>query len=437
MTITLTDRPDDFDRPLRDTAERALQALQAAGFQQAQASAGWYRQTELNIAHDEPSLLRSTVQQRLSLLGLLDGRRASIELSQTDADSLAQAVAELQAAARAAPQDDANVVSAGQRARQVQGPLQADPARLADTVAELLDFRARETPRFNLEEGAAAHHLSASVTLTTGGSDLASLAGWCSLSAFGTAREGERASSFNYAGGSTHAFTGQPAPAWFGIGDMMRDTSQQVDTQPFGDRFVGSVVLTPAAVSDLLGWLLGQLGDAQLIAGSSLYRGQVGQTIASPLLGLRSRFSGPGVVPVSADACITPDVEVLRDGQLLTLLPSLYGARKTGVPHVPTTFGWEMPAGATPRGALVEPVARGALVGRLSMGMPAANGDFSAVIKNSFRIEGGVVGRALSEVMIAGNMARMLQAVEAVSQERLDTGSTVLPWLRIGGLHFS
>ena len=80
---------------------------------------------------------------------------------------------------------------------------------------------------------------------------------------------------------------------------------------------------------------------------------------------------------------------------------------------------------------------RGALVGRLSMGNPAANGDFSGVIKNSFEIVGGQVGAALSEVMISGNMARMLLDVQAVSRERLDTGALLLPWLRIGGLHFS
>jgi PmbA protein len=69
--------------------------------------------------------------------------------------------------------------------------------------------------------------------------------------------------------------------------------------------------------------------------------------------------------------------------------------------------------------------------------MPAANGDFSGVIKNSFRIEGGTIGPALSEVMISGNMARMLKDLLGVSRERLDTGATLLPWLRIGGLHFS
>jgi PmbA protein len=76
-------------------------------------------------------------------------------------------------------------------------------------------------------------------------------------------------------------------------------------------------------------------------------------------------------------------------------------------------------------------------VGRLSMGRPASNGDFSGVIKNSFRIDDGKLGPALSETMITGNVAQMLRDVIAVSQERIDTGSFLLPWVRIGGLHFS
>jgi PmbA protein len=129
---------------------------------------------------------------------------------------------------------------------------------------------------------------------------------------------------------------------------------------------------------------------------------------------------------------------VLRDGVLMTLTPSLYGSRKTGLRHVPTAAGgWEIAAGELSRAQLVSAVPRGALVGRLSMGMPASNGDFSGVIKNSFLIEGGVVGPALSETMISGNMAQMLRDVAGVSRERLDLGALLLPWLRISGLHFS
>jgi PmbA protein len=86
---------------------------------------------------------------------------------------------------------------------------------------------------------------------------------------------------------------------------------------------------------------------------------------------------------------------------------------------------------------MVAAVRRGALVGRWSMGSPAPNGDFSGVIKNSFLIEEGELGAALSEVMVSGNMARMLLDVLAVSRERIDTGDQALPWLRIGNLNFS
>ena len=156
------------------------------------------------------------------------------------------------------------------------------------------------------------------------------------------------------------------------------------------------------------------------------------------MLSLRSRFDAPGVAAISADGFVTPPVQVLEAGRLNTLIPSLYASRKTGLAHVPVAAtGWEVPAGATPLAEVVAGVLRGAVVGRLSMGSPAANGDFSGVIKNSFLIEGGEVGPALSEVMVSGNMAQMLLSVQAVSRERLDTGSALLPWVRIGGLHFS
>ena len=258
------------------------------------------------------------------------------------------------------------------------------------------------------------------------------------MGAFGTAREGKQSSSFNYAGGDGDDLAGAPAAAQFGIGEMLRDTERQIHTQPLGGKFVGDVVFTPEAVSSLLAWLLGQVGDAQLIAGSSLYRQSAGQPIASPLLNLSSRFDAPGIAAMSADAFVTPPLDVVREGVLLTLAPSLYGSRKTGLPHVPTAAaGWEIAPGRTAKAQLVAGVTRGALVGRLSMGMPAANGDFSAVIKNSFSIESGTVGPALAETMITGNMARMLRDIAAVSQECIDTGALRLPWIRISNLHFS
>jgi PmbA protein len=274
-------------------------------------------------------------------------------------------------------------------------------------------------------------------TLTSRGSDLAANVGCYSMNVFGTAREGGKSSSFNYTGGSADELASRPAHEYFGIAQMLRDTERQIDTRALGAKFVGDVVFTPNAVADLLGWLLGQLSDTQLIAGSSLYRQSVGTAIASPLLTVKSKFDAPGVAAISGDAFTAAPVTLLDAGVLQVLTPTLYGSRKTGVAHVPTAAGWEIATGATPLAQVVGGVKRGAIVGRLSMGMPAANGDFSAVIKNSFAVENGEPGHALAETMIAGNMAQALKDIVAVSRETIDGGALRLPWLRVANLHFS
>jgi PmbA protein len=418
------------------TAAHALQALQARGFQHAQVGASETRRCELNVAHNQASLLRGAETCKLAASAIVEGRRAAAETGDLSADGVAALVDQLWSAAASAPRDEANAVSAGQQLSLSQGPREADPAALAQALRALLDWRAAHTPTVMIEEALAAHVFTRSRTLTSGGSRIARDIGWCELSVFGLARESGATSSFNSAGGTAHALAGVPEA--FGVARMMEELTRQVRTQPLGERFVGEVVLSPGAVGELLGWLMAQLSDGPLIDGSSLYRERVGQTVASPLLTLHSRYDGPGCAPVSADAFVTPPVTLLDAGRLTQLTPSLYASRKTGIAHAPVAAdGWALQAGATPLARMITSVPRGALVGRLSMGDPAPNGDFSGVIKNSFVIRDGQLGPALAETMIAGNVAQMLKDVLAVSAERIDSGSDVLPWVCVGGLSFS
>lgn len=430
--MTMSTTPFAIDR----AAEQVLTALRRRGFEQAQVSVSDSRRCELNLAHNQPSLLRSNQARKLSATGIVGGRRASAEGSDLSAEGVAVLVEQLWTSAGSAPPDAANAVSAGQQLQLTKGPREADPPALATALRTLLDWRAQHTPSMMIEEALAAHVHSRSHTLTTGGSVIDCELGWCEMSVFGLAREGSQTSSFNVAGGSADQLT--QVPQRFGIERMMRELTQQVRTGSLAGRFVGDVVLAPGAVGDLLSWLMGQLRDGPLIDGSSVYRQRVGELIASPLLTLRSRYDSPGCAPLSSDAFVTPPVTLLEAGRLTQLTPSLYGSRKTGLPHKPVaSAGWELLAGQTPLADIIAAVPRGALVDRLSMGNPAPGGDFSGVIKNSFAIDGGRVGAALAETMISGNVAQMLKDVVAVSAERIDSGSDALPWLRVSGLHFS
>ena len=428
-----------MDKQLQDIAVTALQALRTAGFEHAQVTAASSVVRELTAQDNEPSLLRTVQSATLSLVGIVDGRQARTQITMPPPGELPACAARLLDDARMAPQDAAHAVSGGEQLRLEQGPQDCDATQLTRAVGELLAFRRSQVPAMHLESAIASHEQRQFQTLTTAGTDIAGRLGWYALMAMGTARgEGGRASSFNYAAGYAHALDGAPAPDLFGIGAMMRDTTRQVDARPLEGKFTGDVVLAPNAVEDLLGWLQLQVTDTALLSGTSLYRDRVGQAIASPLLTVAARPDLPGVTGVSADGFVVRAAPLVQAGMLQRLLPSLYASRKAGLPHAPSTNdGWEVQAGTTPLAEMVGGVRRGALVGRLSMGRPASNGDFSGVIKNSVLLHGGEAGPALSETMITGNVATMLRDIVAVSREQQDGAGWRLPWIRIGNLRFS
>ena len=60
-------------------AEQVLQALRRRGFEQVQVTVSDTLRCELNLAHNEPSLLRSNEARKLLATGIVAGRRASSE----------------------------------------------------------------------------------------------------------------------------------------------------------------------------------------------------------------------------------------------------------------------------------------------------------------------------------------------------------------------
>ena len=96
-----------------------------------------------------------------------------------------------------------------------------------------------------------------------------------------------------------------------------------------------------------------------------------------------------------------------------------------------------MEGGDQPLEDIIKGIQKGLLVGRFSGGEPATNGDFSGVAKNSFLIEDGQVGQAVSEMMISGNLGTMMNNLRGISRETVADGSRVLPWLAVDGITIS
>ena len=114
---------------------------------------------------------------------------------------------------------------------------------------------------------------------------------------------------------------------------------------------------------------------------------------------------------------------------------SQYVANKTGFPRAKNTSGSIiMKNGGKPLDEIIAGIDKGIVVGRFSGGQPSSNGDFSGVAKNSFLVENGKITDALSETMISGNLADMLNSVYGISSETVADGSSVLPYAAFSGI---
>lgn len=417
-------------------AKTILSALTRAGFDDARVTITETDANELNIAHNHVSLMRTTQSQALAILVIQDGRRATASVSSLEDSVIEQVIADLKRDVVTSPQDEANAVAPNQMGSFEKGPQAVDRAAIAASAKTLLETRAEQYPTFQIEECAIQHTLEKTALVTTLDTELTSSVGSYSVAIMGSSKDEHGSSSFNYTSGELDALPERLTDV-LDIDQVMANSAQETQTEMLGGKFTGDVVLMPMAVMNLIGWLTRQLGDGALISQTSVYQNAVDEIIASPSLTIRNHPQGAGQAPFDGTGFVVKPVTLVDAGRLTCQLPSYYGSRKLGIAHTPAGSGLRIDAGDISRADMQASVKRGALVGRLSMGSPAPNGDFSGVIKNSFLLENGERTKALSETMITGNVAQMLKDIQAISAEVSDFGAAQLPWLKISGLRFS
>ncbi|WP_339897922.1 metallopeptidase TldD-related protein [uncultured Gilvimarinus sp.] len=421
---------------MQKLAHTILKTVTRAGFDDALVKITEANVNELNIAHNHVSLMRTTQSQSLSVMAIQDHKRVSASVSSLDATIIDQMIVNLKRDVATSPQDDAYAVAPEQQGTFTKGPQEVDRDAIAASAKSLLNTRSQHYPTFQIEECAIKHTLAKTTLVTTQNTEITSSVGGYEVSLMGASKDEQGSSSFNYTGGELDTLPLELTEA-FDMSQMMANSVQETRTQMVGEKFTGEVVLMPMAVMDLLGWLTQQLGDGALISKTSVYQNAVGRAIASPSLTVYNNPQGPGQAPYNFDGFKVESVTLIDKGKLTCQLPTYIGSRKMGIDYTPAGNSWCIAPGTTSRADMQAGVKRGALVGRLSMGNPAPNGDFSGVIKNSFLLESGKRTTALTETMITGNVAQMLLDIEAISAEVSDFGGSQLPWLKISGLRFS
>lgn len=428
---------------LKEIAAIALDEMKALGASAGSAEATLSERNEFNIDGGQFSLFRTTRDKGLSLKAIKDQRQGAVSGNShdsTEVASLAQAcVASAQAAQQDAVWDEA-------LARQGQGDFvdglpEGDMDRLFMRTQEMLQQIKDEYPRINLEQATALHTKTHYAYQNTYGVTYSGVFGAYAVSLMFSGNEEGKSSSFNGSDFVTIDLD-RPFLSQSDLRQALSDAQNQIHTiQPEG-KFEGSVIFTPSCLGSMLYELIGNyLGGGVILDGTSQWKDKLDQQVVDKRVTLSFDPFDPRIVTSERYTALgfpSQGYDLIRDGVVKQFKLSNYTALKTGHKRAPNDgFALVMKAGDTPLAELIKNTKKGLLVSRYSGGASSADGEFSGVAKNSFLIEDGKIGPAVSETMISGNLGDMLNHIAGISREVVMDGSSVLPWLAVEGVIIS
>jgi PmbA protein len=422
----------------RQFAEKALDALARRGFARSQVRVTTSRRHEIEAEFGRPSMLRTTDDSKLMLVGIADDKRGTMTVNRLSDDALDEAVEALWEVTAGSHPDPANDIAPSQPPQHFTGgPQEPDVERMYQRLSELLDHARSSYPNLVVRQSTVDFSEDTEWLLNSNGVDYALRQGRYDALVWFSSKEGELVSSFNGAR-ITRADLDRPLHTCATIDALLRQSTEQVHTRKVPQKFTGDLIITPDCLDDFLSFLLERISDGALIANTSLYAGRLGETVAGAGLTLHSKPRDlPAGYFVTGDGFEARNACILERGVLKSYLLGLYGARKTGLDRTDSGGCWVVEPGDRSLDELVGEVERGILISRFSGGRPNDKGDFSGVAKNSYYVENGSVQYPVSETMISGNLADLLQNVAGVSRERADFGHMIMPWVRATGVGVS
>ena len=425
----------------RKCVQYCIDALLTAGAHKAQCVLHQTEKHELNVVAGEISLLRTTYDTQLSLTSILDQKQGSVTINQLDQVSLDNSIQEVIALTQSSTVDPAYDIAEQQAPKEFfSGPESPDLDRMYDKLARYLAYCQTTYPNTMQEEVNFDFTLKHTFLQNSNGVDFSARQGLYNFMTMFTSKEGKDTSSFNATGFSTKSFDDE-LHEYGTVNTLLKQSGEQVRTQPLAQPFTGDLIITPDCLEEFIEFITGYLRDYALISGNSIFKDQLQNPIASEKFTLHSCPMSEEIADgyfFTHDGYEAQNSPIIQDGILQTFLLSLYGSRKTNRARAVNEGGaYIIEPGATPADNMIKSVYQGVLLSRFSGGNPSENGDFSGVAKNSYYIERGEILYPLRETMISGNLLSLLKNIRHISQERINFGRAILPWMQVSNINIS
>lgn len=427
-------------RDLRREAEFIREKLNAKAIKKWAFTVTTSRMEEFSASNSAFTLLRTTFKESLSLTVFIDGRKGTKTVSEISDEAVEKTIDEAVLTSSSADRDEAFDIAPSIGKREIDRGDEGSTELFFSRIKELLDYIKENHPKLLVMDTVAQNTHYDTIYMNSNGTDCRTKGGFYESWLGFSAHEGEKATGISYTAFMTRSLD-RP---FIELGSVRKDlisTENSLETVSPGEKFTGTCIFTPSCLGQFLEYFSDSLSDTAIMQGVSPLIGKLGEKIADERITLTLESSNSGIANgevITADGFSTEDTVIIENGVLKSFLLSLYASNKTGN-NVTKNSSRDivMREGDLSLDEIIAKTKRGLLVGGFSGGMPAVNGDFSGVAKNSFYIEDGIILGAVTETMINGNIIEMLSAVNDVSSERVSDGSTILPYLSVGGIVIS
>ncbi len=419
---------------IKRIAEKTKKTLQGAGAQKAQFTVTEKEKHEFNVDGGEFSLFRTLFDRSLSITAYKDNKKGSAFINQFDDSSINSAVMDCIKSAESGIPDEAYDIAPRQEAETFRdGAYEPDMDLFFQRTRELMKDITERHPKIIMEQMIVSHDKVHSVYQNTNGTEFESFTGAYSVSLMFSAHEGETTTSFFGSGVYTDSLD-RPFIELGSLEKDLSDTEAQLTTIPMEGKFEGVIVLTPGSLGGFLGSAVSNfVSDGVILEKTSIWLDKLEKQVADSRITISLCPGDSRIVcgeKYTYDGFRSQDYDLIKDGVLKSFMLSLYVSNKSGfAPAKNSSFSVIIEGGDTSYEDMIKNIKKGLIVGRFSGGQPGVNGDFSGVAKNSFLIEDGKVKGAVSETMINGNLAELLNNLVAISRETTADGTTVLPYM--------
>ncbi len=415
--------------------------LKARGAEKVSLRVWTVSEEEFNLVYKELNLLRSVEKQGLALSVIKDQKQARTQLNQMDEASVDAAIEELMTSIESSNADPAFDISPSQEpATFTDGPMQMDAGKIVSSLSEFADEMKRDFPCVGFD-ATLTFMKTKDIQMNSNGVDYEVNKGYYSFNTMFTAKIGSKMSSFNYTGFALKDLD-TPLMEMNETRELIRQITQQTETKPIPGNFKGEVILAPFVHGSLLVSLISQhFGDSGLITSSSRFPDHLEQKILDEKLTVWNHPRDERLACkefVTFDNFLTADAPLIEKGVLKHYPIAIFTSNKTGKARtIGPVENLVVEGGDTALAEMISGVKEGVLCMRASFGSPNANGDLSAVLKNSYYIKDGKIRFPISETMMSVNLIDVFNRIKSLSREVYNDGTNILPYVCVMDADFS